>query len=114
LHLPANALADSKEFMASLAKGLAVLRAFNASHPAMNLTEAAAVAGLSRAAARRVLLTLADLGYVVHTGSSFSIGARKFSGCHVPPGAVGMTKQIEGLASPTARSRISFGERLRP
>ena len=41
--------------MASLAKGLAVLAAFGPTRPSMSLTEAAGVAGLSRAAARRVL-----------------------------------------------------------
>jgi len=65
--------AESKEFVASLAKGLAVLRAFNQSRPAMSLTEAATVAGLSRAAARRVLLTLAELGYVVQSGRDFTL-----------------------------------------
>ena len=64
---------EGKEFVASLAKGLSVLRAFNETRPAMSLTEAAAVAGLSRAAARRVLLTLAELGYVVHSGRDFTL-----------------------------------------
>jgi IclR family pca regulon transcriptional regulator len=62
--------------MASLAKGLAVLGAFNERQPSMSLTEAAAVAGLSRAAARRVLLTLAELGYVEQTGRNFSLAPR--------------------------------------
>jgi IclR family pca regulon transcriptional regulator len=65
--------ADSKEFMASLAKGLAVLAAFGPSRPSMSLTEAAAVAGLSRAAARRVLLTLCELGYVDQKGRDFTL-----------------------------------------
>jgi IclR family pca regulon transcriptional regulator len=65
-----------KEFMASLAKGLAVLGAFSDRLPSMSLTEAAAVAGLSRAAARRVLLTLAELGYVEQNGRDFTLAPR--------------------------------------
>jgi IclR family pca regulon transcriptional regulator len=62
--------------MASLAKGLAVLAAFGPARPTMSLTEAAAVAGLSRAAARRVLLTLCDLGYVDQNGRDFALSPR--------------------------------------
>ena len=65
-----------KEYMASLAKGLAVLGAFSVQRPAMSLSEAASVAGLSRAAARRVLLTLADLGYVTQDGREFTLAPR--------------------------------------
>ena len=65
-----------KEFMASLAKGLAVLGAFSDRLPSMSLTEAAVVAGLSRAAARRVLLTLAELGYVEQNGRDFTLAPR--------------------------------------
>jgi IclR family pca regulon transcriptional regulator len=57
-----------KEFMATLAKGLAVLGAFGRQRPAMTLSEAAEIADLSRAAARRVLRTLSMLGYVEQQG----------------------------------------------
>jgi IclR family pca regulon transcriptional regulator len=68
--------AGGKEYMASLAKGLAVLGAFSERRPSMSLTEAAAVAGLSRAAARRVLLTLAELGFVEQKGRDFALAPR--------------------------------------
>ena len=64
-----------KEFMASLAKGLAVIQAFGAERPNLTLSQAAAAAGLSRAAARRVLLTLAELGYVARDGRQFALAA---------------------------------------
>lgn len=67
---------NPKEFLGALAKGLAVLSAFGPARPAMSLTEAAAVAGLSRAAARRVLLTLCQLGYVDQNGRDFSLSPR--------------------------------------
>jgi IclR family pca regulon transcriptional regulator len=62
--------------MATLAKGLSVLSSFGEQRPAMTLSEAAEVTGLSRAAARRVLRTLAGLGYVVQTGRHFSLAPR--------------------------------------
>lgn len=71
-----HSMRTSKEFMASLAKGLAVLGAFNERKPSMSLSEAAQIAGLSRAAARRVLLTLAELGYVEQNGRDFSLAPR--------------------------------------
>jgi IclR family pca regulon transcriptional regulator len=62
--------------MTTLAKGLAVLGAFGEQRQSMTLSEAATVAGLSRATARRVLLTLAHLGYVIQAGRNFSLAPR--------------------------------------
>ena len=67
---------EDKEFMTTLAKGLAVLGAFGSQRPTMTLAEAAQVADLSRAAARRVLRTLTQLGYVEQNGRSFSLSPR--------------------------------------
>jgi len=64
---------EDKEFMTTLAKGLAVLGAFGRQRPTMTLSEAAAVADLSRATARRVLRTLTQLGYVEQDGRTFSL-----------------------------------------
>ncbi|WP_158887752.1 IclR family transcriptional regulator domain-containing protein [Amycolatopsis anabasis] len=60
----------------SLERGLAVIKAFNAGAPELTLSEVARVTGLTRAAARRFLLTLADLGYVRTDGKHFSLTAR--------------------------------------
>jgi IclR family pca regulon transcriptional regulator len=54
---------ESPDFVASLARGLAVIRAFGHDAHAMTLTEVARRTGLSRATARRFLLTLSTLGY---------------------------------------------------
>ena len=67
---------DDKEFMTTLAKGLAVLGAFGRRRPTMTLSEAAEVADLSRATARRVLRTLTELGYVEQEGRAFSLSPR--------------------------------------
>jgi IclR family pca regulon transcriptional regulator len=68
-----SAAPADKEFMATLAKGLAVIRAFGAERPRMTLSRAAAEVGLSRAAARRILLTLLELGYVEREGREFAL-----------------------------------------
>jgi IclR family pca regulon transcriptional regulator len=60
----------------SLERGLAVIRAFDARHPELTLSEVARICSLTRAAARRFLLTLADLGYVRTDGRLFSLTPR--------------------------------------
>ena len=50
-----------------------VITAFNADRPRMTLSEVAVAAGISRAAARRFLHTLAELGYVRTDGKSFEL-----------------------------------------
>jgi IclR family transcriptional regulator, pca regulon regulatory protein len=72
-------LSDSREpghdgdFVQSLERGLAVIRAFDADHPSLTLSEVATSTGLSRAAARRFLRTLVQLGYMRSTGSKFAL-----------------------------------------
>jgi IclR family transcriptional regulator, pca regulon regulatory protein len=63
-------------FVQSLERGLAVLRAFDQGRPELTLSEVAVATGVNRAAARRFLLTLADLGYVRTDGRFFSLTAR--------------------------------------
>lgn len=61
------------EFVRSLDRGLAVIRAFNADHPELTLSGVAKLTGLTRAAARRFLHTLVDLGYVRAQGKTFAL-----------------------------------------
>ena len=63
-------------FVQSLERGLAVIRAFDAEHPELTLSEVARATDLTRAAARRFLLTLADLGYVTSDGRMFRLTPR--------------------------------------
>lgn len=67
---------DPREFVQSFARGLAVIRAFDADHPRLTLSEVAARAEVTRAAARRFLLTLEHLGYVRSTGRAFELTPR--------------------------------------
>jgi IclR family pca regulon transcriptional regulator len=64
------------DFVQSLERGLAVIRVFDAAHPELTLSEVAAMTGVTRAAARRFLLTLAELGYVRSDGRRFSLTPR--------------------------------------
>ena len=64
------------DFVQSLERGLAVIRSFDAEHPDLTLSEVAARTGLTRATARRLLLTLGELGYVATNGRRFSLTPR--------------------------------------
>lgn len=68
--------ARAPHFVRSLERGLAVIRAFDADHPELTLSEVARACGLTRAAARRFLLTLADLGYVRADGRTYRLTPR--------------------------------------
>jgi len=69
----ADAGAADGDFVQSLERGLSVIRAFDADHPRLSLSEVAAATGLSRAAARRFLHTLVHLGYMHNNGGRFSL-----------------------------------------
>jgi IclR family pca regulon transcriptional regulator len=58
-------------FSESLARGLMVVKAFDRDSPKMRISDVAAKAGMTRASARRYLLTLKDLGYVGADGDVF-------------------------------------------
>ncbi len=55
---------NGPDFVEALARGLDILACFDAQHPTMSLSEVAVATGLARPTARRLLLTLAELGYV--------------------------------------------------
>lgn len=57
--------------MGGLAKGLDVIRTFTSDSALLTLSEVAERTGLPAATARRCLLTLADLGYVMQSGRNF-------------------------------------------
>lgn len=64
------------DFVQSLARGIAVIRAFDAEHPELSLSEAARRAEIPAAAARRFLRTLETLGYVRSDGRRFALTPR--------------------------------------
>ena len=64
------------DFVEALARGLDVLTCFDARRPTMTLSEVAVAAGLARPTARRLLLTLAELGYVRIADSGYALTPR--------------------------------------
>ncbi len=71
-----DALQPGDSYVQSFARGLEVIRSFSAAAPRQTLTEVAGRAGLTRAGARRILLTLQTLGYVESDGKLFSLTPR--------------------------------------
>lgn len=63
-------------YVQSFARGLEVIRSFSTRAPHQTLSEVAAATGLTRAGARRILLTLQTLGYVASDGKLFSLTPR--------------------------------------
>jgi IclR family pca regulon transcriptional regulator len=65
-----------EHFLESLERAMRVLRAFDAETPERTLTDVADATGMSRATARRILLTFVDLGYVILRGRAFTLSPR--------------------------------------
>lgn len=68
--------ADAPDFVTSLARGLSVIRSFGKDAPSLTLAEVAERTSLSRPTARRFLLTLEALGYVIGDGKRFWLAPR--------------------------------------
>ncbi|MFJ9567194.1 IclR family transcriptional regulator C-terminal domain-containing protein [Streptomyces fuscichromogenes] len=64
------------DFIEALARGLEVITAFQPRQPVMSLTDVATATGLARPTARRILLTLAELGYVRPQAGGFALTPR--------------------------------------
>ena len=73
---PTRTPAPGDGYVQSFARGLQVIRSFSATAPRQTLSEVAAASGLTRAGARRILLTLQTLGYVVSDGKLFTLTPR--------------------------------------
>jgi IclR family transcriptional regulator, pca regulon regulatory protein len=64
------------DFVRTLARGLAVLKAFDQNSPAMTLSDVARKTDLSRASAGRFLKTLVTLGYAGYDGRDYRLRPR--------------------------------------
>src|SRR4030095_17162280 len=67
---------DRKDLIEGLGKGLKVIEAFDDDHPRLTASETAAITGISRAAARRFLLSLCPFGYAATDGKHFWLSPR--------------------------------------
>ena len=96
------------DFIAGMAKGMAVLESFDTSRQRLNASLAAERAGLTRAAARRHLLTLAHLGYLETDGSYFWLTPKvlRFSGSYLASARLPRLLQptLDRLAAQTQES----------
>ena len=66
----------SPDFIEAIARGLDVIRCFSAADPLMSLSEVATATNLARPTARRILITLEQLGYVRTTNGEFMLTPR--------------------------------------
>jgi IclR family transcriptional regulator, pca regulon regulatory protein len=96
------------DFIEGMAKGMAVLESFDTERQRLNATLAAQRAGITRAAARRHLLTLAHLGYLETDGSHFWLAPKvlRFSGSYLASARLPRVLQptLNRLAAQTAES----------
>ncbi len=83
------------DFIAGLAKGLAVLESFDTDRQRLNATLAAQRAGITRTAARRHLLTLQYLGYLESDGHYFWLAPKvlRLSGSYLASARLPRTVQ---------------------
>ena len=96
------------DFVEALARGLDVLACFDADPPSMSLSEVATAAGLARPTARRLLLTLEELGFVRSSGGAFCLTPKVLTLGMAYVGALGLwdiaRPHLEALVSRTGES----------
>jgi IclR family pca regulon transcriptional regulator len=68
--------AHSRDFNQSLGRGLGIIETFGPDAPRQTVSEVATKTGLTRATARRFLITLVELGYMTSDGRTFSLAPR--------------------------------------
>lgn len=105
---PEKTVIASADFIAGMAKGMAVLESFDTDRQRLNATLAAQRAGITRAAARRHLLTLAHLGYLETDGSFYWLSSKvlRFSGSYLASARLPRVLQptLNRLAAQTGES----------
>jgi len=96
------------DFVESLARGLDVLACFDARHGPMTLSEVATAADLARPTARRLLLTLEELGFVRSDGGTFALTPKVLTLGMAYVGALGLwgiaRPHLEALVKRTGES----------
>lgn len=96
------------DFIEALARGLEVITAFAPGRRFLSLSEVAAATGLARPTARRILLTLQELGYVRNEGAGFALTPRTLELGVAYVGSLGLwdvaRPHMEALSERTAES----------
>ncbi|GAB2846638.1 IclR family transcriptional regulator domain-containing protein [Lentzea nigeriaca] len=106
-------------FVQSVARALSVMRSFSADRPSQSLADVARATGLDRATARRLLLTLADLGYVRAEARDFQLtprvlelGYAYLSGLSLPEIALPHLRKLAGDLNETAALAVLDGDEI--
>jgi IclR family pca regulon transcriptional regulator len=114
--IQAAAEASAGYYVQSLERGLTVISVLDAPEP-LSLSEVARRANLSRAAARRFVLTLEQLGYVRQTGGRFSLtprvlelGSAYLSSLTLPDIAIPHMKSLVDLVNESAVLSVLDGD----
>jgi len=92
---------DSPDFIEAIARGLDVIRAFKPGQPVMSLASVAHASSLPRPTARRILLTLEQLGYIRQVGGQQAPG----HGPGLSPGGFELTPRVLDLGMSYVLSR---------
>lgn len=107
------------EFVQSLDRGLAVIRAFDAEHRELTLSDVAKATGMTRAAARRFLHTLVELGYVRSDGRLFALrpkilelGYAYLSGLSLPEIALPHVEQLVARVRESSSVSVLDGDEV--
>ena len=106
----------SGDFVASVDRALRIVRAFDADHDRMTLTEVAGRVDLSRGTARRFLQTLVALGYVDHDGKLFrltpkvlDLGYAYLSASRLPEAAAPIVRRISDASGESCSVAVREG-----
>ena len=99
---------EKADFIEGMAKGMAVLESFDTERQRLNATLAAQRAGITRASARRHLLTLAHLGYLESEDGYYWLSPKvlRFSGSYLASSRLPRVLQptLNRLAAQTQQS----------
>lgn len=109
----------TEPFVQSLERGLAVLQAFDTDSPRLALAEVARRTGLTRAAARRFLITLIELGYVHTDGHTYALrprllelGNSYLSAIRLPEIALPHLEKLAGQVRETSSLTVLDGDEV--
>jgi IclR family pca regulon transcriptional regulator len=105
------------EFVQSLERGLAVIRAFGSRRVSLTITDVAEATGLTRATARRFLLTLSHMGYVRNDGRQYmlrprvlELGYAYVSGIELPEAAAPFLDELVAQVDESTSIAVRAGD----
>jgi IclR family pca regulon transcriptional regulator len=111
-----SSASSGDQHVQSLARGLSVITAFDAEHSQLTLSQVAERTDLSRATARRLLLTLTGLGYVRMEGRLFALtpqvlrlGTSYLSGLGLPEMALPHLEHLSGVLNESTSAAVLDG-----